>query len=510
MKRRTFIILFLGILLLGIFLRFYQLDMKLMHNDEAVLYYYHVKQVIAGNGPMWSPESHGVLPNYLTAIFVDLFRLSEFSLRFAAALFGSMTIALLYFLRKEIGEIGVIVSAAFLAVSPTFVYYSRQYTGYPFYVFFLLLFIVIGAKLLKGYKDISFYGLCAAAAIIFAINELFLIFLAILAGFAFISYLFNSKDSETIFSSIKSIPKIDIAIGIMIALLVFVLIHTSFLTQPSNLHGLMSAPSELAAKAASLRHVKPMPYYFAVLFPIETGLFIMLIIGIFTIKDSISSRFAVFWSFSSLFIFSLIGYKTNWMLYAIVFPLVLAAGDSADSIIKRFPSKKIIATISIILLLSITLFFCIMENFMIYDKDVKNHLGYLETSDDTLRLVSDLKSYAYRQGECNQLNNSINDLGKEDIRIDAKASCSKGISILVTVVRAWHLNYYLQDFSLSNAETASAVDASMFPDYDVLIGFQDQFYNLSDGYYTKEYRFKFNTIDMENITVAYKRRQERP
>jgi len=472
-------ILFAIIVLTGFFLRFYALDMKIMHHDESVLNTVYIQPILEGKQLYWNPEQHGLLMHYFTAPFVKLFGMSVFSLRFASALFGSLTILLLYFLRKEIGDIGVLVSAAFLAISPTFVFYSRQYTGYPFYIFFLLLFIIVGIKIINNYDHIKLYGLAILAAIILNINEAFFIFLFILSAFIFLCCVFEPDRTRNIKLYFERIKDSHFIYAVVLFIFVFILFHTYFFTNFFNLTNLGSSLSNFAAKSVNTRHYHSFSYYLTILFPVEVGLLIMFIIGLFTFKNSIFSKFLIFWSASSIVIFSLIGYKTNWMLPVIIFPWILLAGVSADYLFKIFhPSRKIL-TITLLLLLSITLFYCITENYFIYNSAFKNRLGYLETSTDVLEMKKDIDAYAG----------------------------GRNISILIMVDRPHPLPYYLDGYNITIIRLLTSmpdVDIGRISSYDVIIIHKGQFFNLSDRYAVKEYYFKEKDPDNSKVNIMYK------
>jgi len=206
MSKKVFLYTFTLIIILAFFLRFYNLDIKPMHHDEGVQQHYYIQPLLENRALDYlGTEYHGLLPHFLSYPFIKIFGISPFSLRFTGSLFGALTIFLLFFLRKYIGNMGVLFSAAFLAISPIFVYYSRQYTGYPFYIFFLLLFIIFGLKFFDEQKRHYLYFAAATAALILNINEAFLIFIFILAAFLYINYLFKEDSFNEKLNTLKKI-----------------------------------------------------------------------------------------------------------------------------------------------------------------------------------------------------------------------------------------------------------------------------------------------------------------
>lgn len=162
MKSFSFIFLLL-IVLLGFVLRFYQLgDVPVgFHRDEAFFGYnaYSILKTgseMAGNlfplhlqSLLYSPAGY----SYLSIPFIWVFGLNEFAVRFVAALFGSTTIVLAYFLVKELfgekvasrkfSESLALLSALFLAISPWHINLSRASAENVLVVFFVTLGVLL-------------------------------------------------------------------------------------------------------------------------------------------------------------------------------------------------------------------------------------------------------------------------------------------------------------------------------------------------------------------------------
>ena len=98
----------------------------------------------------------------------------------------------------------------------------------------------------------------------------------------------------------------------------------SFFTNFSNLSSLLDIFVDTATKSTNAQD-QPFYYYFMILFPIELGLLVLFFVGIYKYKKNLFCKFLVFWSIFSILIFSIISYKTKWMLTAVVFPWVLLA-----------------------------------------------------------------------------------------------------------------------------------------------------------------------------------------
>ncbi len=150
--RKTIVLLF-AIFLLGSVLRFYRLGSVPVgfHRDEAFLGYNAYSLLKTGRDMtgkflpihlesfLYSPAGY----SYASIPFIAIFGLTPFSVRFASALFGSLTIVITYFLARELfadkkfnDQLGL-VSALFLAISPWHINLSRTATENTLVVFFI-------------------------------------------------------------------------------------------------------------------------------------------------------------------------------------------------------------------------------------------------------------------------------------------------------------------------------------------------------------------------------------
>jgi len=139
----TFERILLTIFLITIFLRFWQLDLKLLHHDEAIHSWFSYELLIKGSWA-YDPSYHGPFLYYVTAGMFSLFGDSDFVARLLPALFGALLIPLVYCIYR-IGYIDkkqTIFATLFLALSPSMVYFSRFLRHDIFMLFFTLLLLV--------------------------------------------------------------------------------------------------------------------------------------------------------------------------------------------------------------------------------------------------------------------------------------------------------------------------------------------------------------------------------
>lgn len=78
---------------------------------------------------------------------------SEFILRFLSALFGTLTIPVIYLIGRDVcGRLGGVVAAALLTFSTVHVYYSQEARAYVTVLFFFSLAILFYLYALKRNK----------------------------------------------------------------------------------------------------------------------------------------------------------------------------------------------------------------------------------------------------------------------------------------------------------------------------------------------------------------------
>lgn len=170
MKKELVTITFIIIFLLGAFLRLYDLDRRPIHHDEGVFSSF-VDQILNTGYYSFEPEYHGPVMFYVSAFFMLIFGMQDFTLRFGTALLGVLMILLVWPLRRYLGDFGMLASAFFIATSSALVYYSRfSFHDVPF-VFFYLLFVLCFFKYIECQNKKFLYISSFALAFMFSVKE---------------------------------------------------------------------------------------------------------------------------------------------------------------------------------------------------------------------------------------------------------------------------------------------------------------------------------------------------
>ena len=183
----TFERIFVLIFLIALILRFWQLDLKLLHHDEAIHSWFSY-QLLTTGAWVYDPSYHGPFLYYVTAGMFSVFGDSDLVARLLPALFGLLLIPLVYCIYR-IGYISkkqTLLVALFLAISPDMVYFSRFLRHDIFMLFFtFLLLVALLYYFEKGQTRYAVLAAVSAAGALACKEEMPVILLIFISFFAF-------------------------------------------------------------------------------------------------------------------------------------------------------------------------------------------------------------------------------------------------------------------------------------------------------------------------------------
>jgi uncharacterized protein (TIGR03663 family) len=465
-------IIFALAVIVAVYLRFYQLDIKPFHHDEGVNSYFLLNLAERGQYKYDPTNYHGPTLYYFAYLALLAFGETDFALRFTPALFGVLTVLMIWLLRKQLGTIGAPVAALLIALSPGLVYFSRDFIHEMSFGCFSL-GIVVGAWRYAETKNFRFLALMSfPAGLLFATKETAIITVAVLiiaivcatawditrklvrerqlTPAAFI------RDLKRDF--IGALPSLDHALA---AIIIFVFINiifynSFFYPQPNpdggkSIHwrGVMDAVESIAlwTRRSGSEHVKSFWYYFGVLFKLELPLLAgSLLAGIFVVWRG--TRFWLFvaaWTLGLTLAYSIIGYKTPWLMISFLIPMALISGYAAERIYRALPGMalKLLWAVVIATVLILCGVLAWRVNFLKPD-DNSNTSGYFTHAGEKLQLkpyTDGLHGYVYAQTDRDFFNlvQAIKDEA-------AKMPTRNRTSIYVASPDYWPLPWYLRDY----------------------------------------------------------------
>lgn len=153
-NRLSFILLLL-IILTGTLLRLYQLGSNSLWFDEAISVWFANESLGNILIKQTSGDVHPPFYYILLSLWINVLGNGEFDIRLLSAIFGILSIPLLYLIVKNLfGNLPALISALILAISPFHIYYSQEARMYSILTFCVLLSIFFMVKILSIGKEL--------------------------------------------------------------------------------------------------------------------------------------------------------------------------------------------------------------------------------------------------------------------------------------------------------------------------------------------------------------------
>ncbi|HZT59791.1 MAG TPA: flippase activity-associated protein Agl23 [Pyrinomonadaceae bacterium] len=412
---RAWLVASIVILMLATALRVYALDLNPLHHDEGVNGFF-LTNLLRQHVYHYDPQNyHGPTLYYLTLPVVAIFGLSTFAVRFITAAFGIATVWLVLALRRHIGSVAALTAAALVAVSPACVFYSRYFIHESLFVFFTLGIVVAALRFYESGEAIYLVLATASAAMLFATKETAFISvvtlgLAWLVAHVWVSVTGGSRrrggeaEGESGLAMFFSSGQSPLVIGGAVVLFVFiwVIFYSSFFTNWKGVADSFEAFDLWGKTGMSEFHKKPFGTYVEWLWQEEAPILILACVGAFVaLFERKKNRFAVFtsaWAFGLLVAYSLISYKTPWLVLSFVVPLAIAGGYAVQALDRLGPAglKGRVPAIAVAAVaLAVCTYQTVVLNFREYDNDRYPYV-YSHTVRQALDLVREIDQLGAR------------------------------------------------------------------------------------------------------------------
>lgn len=409
----------IAIFLIAGVLRLYDLNLVPLHHDEGVNGNFLVRLVREG-AYQYDPENyHGPTLYYFSALIPwvtrllfgsaarDSYGLTTFTVRLIPVLFGLATIGLMFLLRRRLGTVATLAAALMLAVSPGAVYLSRYFIHETLFVFFTLGIIVAGVRFYDERNPSYLIPAAASAALLFATKETAMIsagVLIIALALTLVYMLFNRGRSkrrrlneliDEMGGTTRVFGNLGLALTVFFAL--YILFYTSFFTYEKGLYASLQTFA-IWTKTGQTAHVHPPYMYIRWLINQESPLLFLGAIGaaIVVLKPKNSlALFCALWSFGLIAAYSLIPYKTPWLLLNFVVPLALIAGYAVQAIYEIDKGQLRLVVAILLVAVGVATYQSIDLNFINYDNDNPRYVYvYAHTTRGTLDLVNEIEQIA--------------------------------------------------------------------------------------------------------------------
>lgn len=346
--------LFALALVIACWLRFSQLDLRPFHHDEGVNSYFLLRLADFGDYKYDPSNYHGPSLYYFALLALKLLGKTDFALRCTPALFGVLTIALLWLLRRQIGTIGLTAAAAAIALSPGLVFFSRYFIHEMSFGLFTL-GIVVGAWRYAESKNFSWLALLAASVALLATTKetavvnLAVLLLALICAATWdnVRELWRTKNLtpaallKTSWADIRRVlPSLDHALAAIIILaFIYIFLYSSLFTHWQGVKDFFVSIAHWTKERSGNDHVHPFYYYLGILLKLELPLLVgSLLAGLFVIWRG--TRFWLFiaaWTLGITLAYSLIPYKTPWLVVSFLVPMGLLCGYAVEQLYRTLP-----------------------------------------------------------------------------------------------------------------------------------------------------------------------------
>ena len=302
-----------------------------MHTDEAVHAVKFAELLEEGYYKYDPIEFHGPTLNYFTLISAYLSgektftEINEYTLRLVPAIISLMLIFFVLTLIDKNNFNLILIIILLLTFSPVVLFYSRYYIQEILLVTFTYSSVLAFYKYFQTKKKLWIISSAILTGLIFATKETSIITFFSATGAIIVLWVLNKDIRKSI-----HIKLVEILLFLFVFALISALFYSSFFTNPSGIFDSILTFGNYFNKAGNnIIHSKPWYYYLNLMLLTKNNLLfytsipisIFSIIGIyfsFSNKHKISKR--IFFQFIAVFsllqasIYSIISYKTPWLV----------------------------------------------------------------------------------------------------------------------------------------------------------------------------------------------------
>lgn len=329
-KRIDWILIF--ILIVAAFLRFFLLDLRPTHHDEGV-YGWFVDQITANGFYRYDPTNyHGPLHYYVLFLSQTLFGRNNFVLRLPDALISLLTVYWVTLFSRFFGRRTCLISALAMALSPGITYFGRYAFQESFLVFYTILVLwgIIGLYLEGTKKYLWACGLGITLMIL--TKETYIIHIGcFLLALAILFF------TERISLPKQNWNKSDLEIVIWVSVLLIVFFYSGMFHYPRGLYGLFETFNTWTKTGLTTSgHTKPFFFWLWLFLRYEQVALIGLICSIFYLikTDNKFVRYIAIYGLLVFIAYSLISYKTPWLIINLIWPFCFIFGYFVDNLLK--------------------------------------------------------------------------------------------------------------------------------------------------------------------------------
>src|SRR3990172_9977949 len=162
-------------MLIASLIRFWDLDLRPFHSDEGVNSHFLINLYKTGYYRYDPSNYHGPFLYYIGLLPTYILGFTDFSFRLLPVLFGIMTVAMLYPLRKRFGAMGLLTAGVLFFLFSSLSFFSRDNIHEIYLIFFSLAIIISFFLYSETRKSRYIYFAVASIAFVITIKETYII-----------------------------------------------------------------------------------------------------------------------------------------------------------------------------------------------------------------------------------------------------------------------------------------------------------------------------------------------
>ena len=376
-----------AVLLIGSIFRILDLSLKPLHSDEGVNGLFLLSLFRDGIYRYNPANYHGPSLYYFALVSSSINHLlsgnegpSTLAIRMVPVVFGIALIGLLLTLGDRLKSVGTLTAAGLVAFSPGMVYLSRDFIHEMLLGFFTLWLVVSGLRFWDTKKSSHLFLASLAASLMICTKEtapISLFAVTVAAAIALISVRQKRDLSAAEFGGWKRLAWLAVASFALFLLCSFLFFSSFFGNYPQGVRDAVTTYTYWT-RTGMTQHTAPAYTYVLWLFREEAPIVILAVIGTGVALVQRRNWFAVFagvWAFVLLVIYSVIPYKTPWVLLNMIVPMSIAGGAGVQALRDYFAehhggkAAQLVPAALALAALAICFYQSVQLNFFHYDDD---------------------------------------------------------------------------------------------------------------------------------------------
>lgn len=433
---RWFIPIAIGILLVAAALRLPELALNPFHHDEGVNGFFMTGLVRDGRYVYDPANYHGPSLYYFALVSQVLFGLTTEAMRLVPVAFGILLVGLTFTLRRYLGSLAVLVAGGLLALSPGAVYMSRYFIHEMLLVAFSMALVVAVVFYLDRRQAKYLLTAAAAAALIFATKETGIITIVVLLIAVAIAQVYTpwrrpviaerrgsgvrpgTKSGSVWIAGVEYrpargatgsgglagviptwIPGRHLGAAAVVFLVIYVLLFSSFFTNyPKGLVDSL-ATFTIWTQTGGATQAQPLQQYLVWAVPLDVVILVLGVAGGLVAAIRAPSRLWVvigLWAAGITTVYSIISYKTPWILVNMLLPLALLGGLAVSEL---WRARRLRPAVPVVLGAAVLLngYQAIDLNYRHYDDPTYAYV-FVHSTRDMLAMIDEIEATASRAG----------------------------------------------------------------------------------------------------------------